>query len=178
MKITNEQITKMVNTIIHDMYRTHTPYTPDYVVGIAPGGLQAATMISEYFGVPMYALHVNECFEQMNESNCWMAEDAFGYVDTELRQTEKSRWDVVRRKNILIVDSINATGNHFNWIKKDWQSGCFPNEQYAWDSVWNHTVKFAVLVNDEASPFKDIDYSGIEVNEQLVEFPWQNWWKN
>lgn len=177
MKITNEQLTKMVNTIIHEMVTTYPYYKPKYVVGVVPGGLQAATMISEYFGVPMYTLHVNENDSEMNESNCWMAEDAFGYVPTELRQNEKSRWDVARRKNILIIDSINSTGSNFSWIKNDWQSGCFPNEQYAWDSVWNHTVRFAVLVNDGASQFKDINYSGIEVTDQQVEFPWQNWWK-
>lgn len=178
MKVTNKKLKKMVAEIIHQMYYTGTyPFKPSYVVGISPNGIQAALMISEYFGVPMYALHVDEKNPDMSETNCWMAEDAFGYVPENHRQTEKSRWDVTRRKNILIIDGLNGSGETVEWIKKDWQSSCFPSEQYAWDSIWNHTVKFAVLVNDESSSFKDIDYSAKIVRDENVEFPWNNWWK-
>ena len=45
-------------------------------------------------------------------------------------------------KNILIVDDINDTGATFNWIKKDWQSGCLPDNE-AWNNVWGNNVRFA-----------------------------------
>jgi hypothetical protein len=56
-----------------------------------------------------------------------------------------------------------------------------PNERYAWDSVWNHNVKFATLINNEASDFKDIDYTSLSINkaeeDSWIEFPWEKWWK-
>ena len=110
-----------------------------------------------------------------------MAEDAFGYVPLGERDVLKSRWDTKRRKNILIVDDINDSGATFDWIKKDWTSGCLPNETEAWKSVWNNNVKFAVMVDNEASNFEKIDYFGEAINKiedpALIAFPWERWWK-
>ena len=96
-------------------------------------------------------------------SNLGMAEDAFD------------------GKNILIVDDINDSGATLSWIKEDWPSGCLPNDS-AWDSVWHNNVRFAVLVNNAVSGFKDVDYVGTEINKQetpcWVVFPWENWWEN
>jgi hypothetical protein len=39
-----------------------------------------------------------------------------------------------------------------------------------------------VLVNNEASEFKRIDYSAVDINkaeeDSWIVFPWENWWKN
>jgi hypoxanthine-guanine phosphoribosyltransferase len=83
-------------------------------------------------------------------------------------------------KNILIVDDINDTGATFNWIMKDWSSGCFP-EDPTWDEVWNNNVKFAVLVDNLASQCKvKMDFVGKEINKAendiWVDFPWEDWW--
>ena len=34
-----------------------------------------------------------------------------------------------KRKKILIVEDINDSGATLQWIKKDWESGCFPDEK-------------------------------------------------
>jgi hypoxanthine phosphoribosyltransferase len=112
------------------------------------------------------------------ESNLWMAEDAFGYVTEEERDTLKSRWDLNKRKNILIVDDINDTGATFNWIKQDWQSSCLPNEKDAWKSVWDNNVRFAVITENLSSTFDSVRYSVHEVNKAEEDvwlvYPWEN----
>lgn len=156
-------------------------WRPDYVVGLTRGGLTPAVMISQYLQVPMYTLKVSlrdskdDC-----ESNLWMAEESFGCVNEEDREQIQSRWDQSYRKRILIVDDINDSGATFEWIKQDWESSCFPNEQSVWNSVWHNTTRFAVLVNNESSHFKSVDFVSHVVNKndepQWIEFPWEQWW--
>ena len=125
-------------------------------------------MLSHYLDVPMHTLDVS--FRDGGtgpESNLWMAEDAFGY-DSE-------------KKNILIVDDINDSGRTLQWIKEDWPSGCLPDDE-RWSETWNNNVRFAVLVNNDASNFKHVDYVGTHINKLenpcWVVFPWENWWEN
>jgi hypoxanthine phosphoribosyltransferase len=164
-------------------------WRPDYVVGLTRGGLIPAVMLSQYLGVPCETLKVSlrdggEC-----ESNLWMAEHAFGYVNKEDRGHEHFEisglpvphdpFDRKLRKNILIVDDINDTGATIAWIKKDWPSGCLP-DSYGWNDIWHHNVKFAVTVNNLSSK-EDVDYSVKEVNKAeedcWIVFPWEEFWK-
>lgn len=144
-------------------------WQPDYIAGITRGGLLPAVMISQYLKVPMHSLNVSlrDNIDMMGpESNLWMAEDAFGY-------------QMDRPKNILIVDDINDLGSTIKWIKQDWASGCLPNDP-RWQDVWNKNVKFAVVVNNDASEVKEIDYIGMHINKQekdvWVDFPYEEWW--
>jgi hypoxanthine phosphoribosyltransferase len=156
-------------------------WKPDYIVGITRGGNIPATIISQMLDVRCEALKVKlrdgkkgeEC-----ESNLWMSEDAFGYVPQEEQPTYKSRWDINRRKNILVVDDINDTGATFNWIKQDWASGCLPNEDNAWTSVWANNVRFATLTENLSSEFDGVRYYAHEVNKAEQDvwlvYPWEN----
>lgn len=165
VNICNKGVEKLAMDIIRNM--TIQDFIPDYVVGITKGGLNPAILISEYFDIKMHTLHVDFGKHADTESNCWMAEDAFGYQ--------------VEPKKILIVNDINKTGKTFEWIKNDWQNGCMPFNDDTWNEIWNNTVKFAVLVNDEASNFKNVDFCGSVINTTEdacnVVFPWNNWWK-
>jgi hypoxanthine-guanine phosphoribosyltransferase len=119
-------------------------------------------MISHWFGVPCETLKVSLRDDAESESNLWMAEDAKA------------------GKNILIVDDINDTGTTRDWIVKDWPSGCFPDDNN-WKQVWNGNVRFAVLVDNQASKCKvKMDYTGMEINKAeddvWVDFPWEDWW--
>jgi len=183
IKLTNSELRNCVHTIIRQL--NSDSFKPDYIVGLTRGGLLPATMLSHYLGVPMYALQVSlRDGDDCNcESNLWMAEHAFGYADATQRELLKSRWDSSLRKNILIVDDINDSGATFNWIKQDWQSGCLPDEEYVWNSVWNNNVRFAVLVNNENSDFNEVRYSGMSINkfedpDIWIDFPWENWWED
>lgn len=138
-------------------------WQPDYVVGLTRGGLVAANLISQYLECPMKCLKVSLRDDNAPpESNLWMAEDAF------------------EGKRILIVDDINDSGATLAWIREDWQGSALPGHP-DWNNVWNNTVRFAVLINNEASEYKRIDYSSIEINKSeddaWIVFPWEDWWK-
>lgn len=170
MYYTDEFVKGGVLEIVRQMYTAD--YRPDYIVGLTRGGLIPGVMLSHYLNIPFYAL-------DPAESNLWMAEDAFGTVPSEEQETYKSRWDVSMRKNILIVDDINDTGNTFKNIVSDWQSGCLPKEQTAWASVWHKNVRFAVLIENQASEF-ETDFVGLAINKaenpEWCVFPWEDWW--
>ena len=157
-------------------------WCPDYIVGITRGGLYPALLLSHYFNVPMHTLNVSLRDGYTGpESNLWMAEDAFGCVPLEEQDTYQSRWDIGRRKNILIVDDINDTGTTLNWIKDDWQGSCFPSEA-SWETVWGNNVRTAVVIDNEASMCSlDIDYAALEINKsetpEWIVFPYEEWWR-
>ena len=154
-------------------------WRPDYIVGITRGGNVPATILSNMLGVRGEALKVSlRDATGESESNCWMATDAFGYVDEEERANTKSRWDIAKRKKILIVDDINDTGATFNWIKQDWPAGCLPNEE-SWKTVWHNNVRFATITDNLSSDFNGtVDYSVHEVNKAEQDvwlvYPWEN----
>lgn len=155
-------------------------WKPDYIVGITRGGAVPAILLSQYLSIPMYPLHVS--LRDGNDQDCvsdlGMAEDAFGYVPTEERLNAHIPYDLSLSKNILIVDDINDTGNTISWIKKDWSSGCMPNDE-RWEWVWGSNVRFAVLTNNLASK-ESVDYSVWEVNKAeddcWLVYPWEDFW--
>jgi len=161
------------------MYNSN--WKPDYIVGITRGGNIPATILSNMLNVRGEALKVSlrdNVDGEASESNCWMAEDAFGYVPLEDQETYKSRWDISRRKNILIVDDINDTGATFNWIKQDWEGGCLPNSE-SWNTVWHSNVRFATITDNLSSEFNGkVDYTTHEVNKAEEDvwlvYPWEN----
>lgn len=168
------QVKGFVLDIVRQMYADK--WSPDCIVGITRGGLLPAIMLSHYLNVPMETLMVSlRDNDDRQESNLWLAEQAFGYIPND---GHNRTMDETARKNILIIDDINDTGNTFNWIINDWQGGCCP-QSGEWDSIWHNNVRFAALINNEASK-ADIDYSGININKasepQWCVFPWEEWW--
>jgi xanthine phosphoribosyltransferase len=171
LKIDYTEYKCMVQSICRDI--SASGWMPDYIVGITRGGLLPAVMISQYFDIPCQTLkislrdgHDNDC-----EVNCWMAEEAYGY---------RGELGEPAAKNILVVDDINDTGATLNWLMEDWRSSCLPNDE-RWNYVWGHNVRFAVIVDNQASQCKvAMDYVGLEVNKAendvWVEFPYEEWW--
>ena len=178
LPISQTALNGYVHSILRQMSKDN--WQPDYIVGITRGGLVPAVMISQYLDVKMHTLDVSFRDNDLGpESNLWMAEDAFGYVNKEDRANENETSDPKRRKNILIVDDINDTGRTLQWIKDDWESGCLPRDEI-WNDIWHHNVQFATIVDNEASEFKGVDFAGLTINKQedpsWIEFPWENWW--
>lgn len=142
-------------------------WMPQYVVGITRGGCIPAVLISQYLSVPCEMLKVSLRDGGDTESNCWMAEDAYGY-------------EQIAPKNILIVDDINDSGQTLQWIQNDWRSSCRPSDP-VWDTIWGTTTRTACLINNQSSKF-DIDYSGASFNKLDEDvwwvFPWEEWWKH
>jgi hypoxanthine-guanine phosphoribosyltransferase len=163
-------------------------WRPDYIVGITRGGLVPATLLSQYMGIKMHTLGISLRDDNEGESNLWMAEDAFGYVNKEDREIvtiegsgvpiESDPTNPAIRKNILIVDDINDTGATIKWIKEDWPSGCLPNTPF-WSDIWGNNVRFAVLADNLVSE-EDADYSVWDINKAEEDcwlvFPWEEYW--
>lgn len=170
-----QDVEKACVDIVTQMYADN--WRPDYIVGITRGGNIPATIISNMIDVRCEALKISLRDDDNCETNCWMAEDAFGYLDEKQQDVLKCRWDIEARKNILIVDDINDTGATFNWIKKDWQDTCLGDQQYAWNSVWDHNVRFATLTENLSSGFDQVRYHAHEVNKAEQDvwlvYPWE-----
>ena len=164
-------VERMCVSIVNQMYADN--WRPDYIVGITRGGNVPATIISNMTGIRCEAIKVSLRDDNSeSESNCWMAEDAFGYNDG----TKVTAGPL--EKKILIVDDINDTGATFNWITKDWQAGCLPNDP-KWNRVWGNNVKFATLTDNLASEsINPIAYTCHEVNKAEEDvwlvYPWEN----
>ena len=150
-------------------------WRPDYVVGLTRGGLVPANLISQYLGCRMETLKVSLRDGSQQETNCWMAEDAFGYGGDDGYPADSLK------KNILIVDDINDSGATLNWIREDWMSSCFSTSP-VWDHIWGHNVRVAVLVDNESSKSEiPVSYSAVDLNKAeddcWIVFPWEDWWK-
>ena len=151
-------------------------WRPDYVVGLTRGGLVPANLISQYLGCRMECLKVSLRDGAEQESNCWMAEDAFGYSGADGYPIDSLK------KNILIVDDINDSGATLNWIRNDWMSSCFSTSP-VWDHIWGHNVRVAVLVDNESSKNEiPVSYSAVDLNKAeedcWIVFPWESWWQS
>jgi hypoxanthine phosphoribosyltransferase len=167
-----QDVEKMCVNIVTQMYKDN--WKPDYIVGITRGGNVPATIISNMLDVRCEALKVSLRDDTLGpESNCWMAEDAFGYVGVDEDRVPNDGLD----KQMLIVDDINDTGATFNWIKEDWPGLCLPNDP-KWDTVWGNNVRFAVLTENLSSDFDGVSYYCDEVNKAEEDvwlvYPWEN----
>ena len=124
-------------------------WKPDYIVGINRGGLTPAVMMSHFMNVPMFTLDIQlRDHSRPPESNTMMPLDA------------------LEGKQILIVDDINDSGATFNWIVNDWISALSPEAMYnampylpaEHKVLWRRNIKFAVLTENLASEFNDVNY--------------------
>ena len=176
-----DDVMRLTQDILRQLHQDN--WRPDVIVGITRGGLTPAILLSQYLNVPMFTLDVR--LRDSNdlvgpESNLWLAEWALGCPPDDVQGYGK--YDPAFRKNILIVDDINDSGDTINWIKDDWPSGCHPADP-TWDkAVWGKTTRFAVLYDNEASHAElNPTYAAQSINKindpSWIVFPWEEWWR-
>jgi len=151
-----DTITSMTMKIASQIRKSN--WRPDYIVGLTRGGLVPAVLLSHELDVPCETLKVALRDGEEQESNYWMAQDAYD------------------GKKILIVDDINDTGETLLWIQEDWQRGCLPYNPN-WDTVWGDNVRVAVLHDNMPSKFQNVTYVASEINKnkdpQWIVYPWE-----
>jgi hypoxanthine phosphoribosyltransferase len=157
MIVTNDMVKSYCSEIIYQMVADN--WKPELIIGITRGGALPAVMLSHFFKVKMVGLDVSlrDNSDLGQETNAWAADDAHN------------------GKKILIVDDINDSGATINWIVKDWS---FPPDGIKWED----NVRFAVMVNNEASKaIVTPSYSGTSINKAeedvWVVFPYEEWWR-
>ena len=174
-----DDVHKAAHKIAMLLYRDG--WKPDYIVGLNRGGLPLSVILSHLLECNHYALDVSLRHNKDGsgpESNCWMAEDAFGYLYKPDRDDVygKGTCQPKMRKNILIVDDINDTGATFEWIKKDWEAGCLPGHE-GWQDVWRENVRFATMCEKTHTKFDGVDYVWEEIDtsekDTWLVFPWE-----
>ena len=159
--LTHNDIKQYCLEIVRQIYAGN--WRPDYIVGITRGGLIPAVMLSHYLNTKMHTLDVRlRDSDDEPESNSWMANNAYNF-----------------KKNILIVDDINDTGETINWIKKDWKLSTHPTRSISPD-VWGNNVRVACLMDNLPSS-AEIHYFGTEINKEedpsWIVFPHEGWWQ-
>lgn len=174
--VSDIDIRDYINQISFQMYKDN--WRPDYIVGLTRGGLIPAVYMSHALDIPMHTLSVKLRDHEFTESNGWMAEDAFGYIPSDMREGIDKRSDATYKKNILILDDINDTGATLDWIIQDWKSGCLPDDP-AWEHVWGNNVRFAVLFDNLSSGFsRKVDYCAKTINKAeedvWIVYPWEH----
>ena len=92
----NSQVLSIAQQITTDGWK------PDYVVGLTRGGLLPAVLLSHWFNVPCHTLKVSLRDDGSdNESNWWMAEDAFGYDEKHFSPGSHITLPVIFWKTVL-----------------------------------------------------------------------------
>ena len=159
MKIEKSLKDTDIQNALHTIIRTmqSDKWRPEYIVGVDTG-IIPGIMLGSYLQIPVYSLEYG-C------SNGWMAEEAFGYGYNH------------EPKNILIIFDSNIDGYTQFWLKENWQKTCLPDDPKWANTIWGSNVRFATIVNNNFSNFKDMDYIGIENEEDcVITMPWKNWW--
>jgi len=148
-----------LNTCIHDMTVNHQ-WQPDVVVPIVRGGLLPATMLSQYYAVPLMPVSLSfRDFKRLDSS----VEDVCA---------------VLRKgfKRILVVEDINDSGATLGAVTDlfhEWSDKLT-------DAAPVIDVRVLALVDNSASRFRNVDYAGELINKHeedvWVVFPWEEWW--
>lgn len=135
-------------------------WQPDYIIGLARGGLVPATIMSHALNVPLHAIKFDLKQSPFIENVAGL------YAENWLAR------DAALRFKILIVDDINDTGATINYIKDKWAHEYTSN----WSDIWHNSVRVATLVNNKASK-ATVDYSHIlidkSVNDCWIVYPWE-----
>jgi len=154
----HDQMAGDLQEIIRQMHLED--FRPDYIVGIARGGLVPATMLSHYFAKPLMALNYSLRDRMVSPDE---------EVDAIARKLNEG-------KKILLVDDICDSGVTLRKIADE-------TVELFDGSIedFNHVCRFAVLWNNISQDVFEVNYVGREISraedERWIIFPFEEWWK-
>lgn len=135
-------------------------FRPDYVVGIARGGVVPATMMSHYYQVPLITLNLSLRDQKV--------EGAVDYAAI--------RSMLLSDKKLLLIDDICDSGDTLAMVVNNLET--LLNGQA---NTKMENLRTAVLWNNVAQDVYEADYVGREISraddERWIIFPYEEWWK-
>jgi uncharacterized protein len=144
---------------LHDIIQqmTQSSFKPDVIVGPGRGAYVPGVMLSHYY----------QCqFEGFK----WQTRDGKNKDSAQLNNILSKYC----RKNILIVDDVNDTGETLSGIKS------VIDEFRSVQPECGIKVSYATLFNKESSDFKDVNYTSTSLTvdyDPWIVFPYEEWWK-
>mgnify|MGYP003109513073 CR=1 FL=1 len=142
-----KDIKKLANTVqaYEEVKSEYLKWRPDYIIGVARGGLVPSVYLSHMLGIPMKAI-------------TWQLRDGDVKESIPLYYTTQ----------ILIVDDINDSGNTFSEIIENIQ---MTNDLT--DKAIKQNIKTAALWERSSSKFRvDFNAQKIDNNDWII-FPWE-----
>ena len=156
--LSHEEVQGMVNNIIRHLQK-HQIH-PVAIVGITRGGLTPAVMMSHYFNCPLLTLDYSLRDREGAELN-----------DAATQQVLDRIEPLIDRRNVVIVDDINDSGDTLTGVKSLFHDQFFSDDN----------IVYATLLEKTTSKF-DCDFYGEllmdEACNDWIVFPWEDWWLN
>ena len=143
----DRQVKKLV-TAVHN-----SDWTPDLIVGVVRGGTIPAVWMSNITGIEAQMITVS--FRDNRINNPYLPVPFLKKIAHPDFKT-------------LIVDDINDTGETLIWIQSKIRE---------YDLEAEKQVKYACLMDNTPSMFRDLDYSAEKINKETdpewIVFPWE-----
>ena len=146
-----DTVDRQVKRLINDI--KNSEWTPDLLVGVVSGGAIQAVWMSNLTGIPSEMAKVS------------FRDDTVKHPVLSLTLLKK-----IAQPNFktLVVDDINDTGETLIWIQSKIRE---------YDKDAERQVKYACLMDNAPSMFKDLDYSSEKINKDIdpewIVFPWE-----
>lgn len=135
-------------------------FRPDFVVGIARGGVVPATMMSHYYQVPLITLNLSLRDQKVK-----------GDVDY-----AAIRSMLLDDKKLLLIDDICDSGDTLAMVDSELRTLLSGKTNSHMSNL-----RTAVLWNNVAQDAFEADYVGREISraedERWIIFPYEEWWK-
>jgi len=146
-----DTVDRQVKRLINEIKKSE--WTPDLIVGVVRGGAIPAVWMSNITGIPAEMAKVS------------FRDDTVKHPVLSLTLLKK-----IAHPNFktLVVDDINDTGETLIWIQSKIRE---------YDKDAEKQVRYACLMDNAPSMFKDLDYSSEKINKDIdpewIVFPWE-----
>ncbi len=146
-----ETVDRQVKRLINDV--KNSEWTPDLIVGVVRGGAIPAVWMSNITGIPAEMAKVS------------FRDDAVKHPVLSVTLLKKITQPDFKT---LVVDDINDTGETLIWIQSKIRE---------YDQEAHKQVRYACLMDNTPSLFKDLDYHSEKINKDIdpewIVFPWE-----